>query len=146
MNFSIRDVTDADTPAIAALASELGYQTDIDAMRDRLAKIRATDTDLAIVAVNGNHEVIGWLQAHAALIIESGFRVEITGLSVSSKSRRSGVGRALVAQAERWARARGAAAVVVRSNVSRVESHLFYPALDYELTKTQHVYRKKLES
>ena len=93
-----------------------------------------------------NGAVIGWLQAHAGSSLESGLRVEIVGLVVTGLARRTGVGRALVAEAERWARSRSADTLVVRSNVRRAESHRFYPALGFSLAKTQHVYSKQLAS
>jgi GNAT superfamily N-acetyltransferase len=78
-------------------------------------------------------------------VLESGFRVEIVGLVVAEDCRRHGVGRELVQRAEQWAAGLGAATVVVRSNTKREESHRFYPALGYAATKTQAVYRKRLE-
>jgi GNAT superfamily N-acetyltransferase len=54
------------------------------------------------------------------------------------------VGRALVAEVEGWASARGLREVSVRSNVARAESHPFYERLGYVRAKTQHVYRKVL--
>ena len=61
-------------------------------------------------------------------------------------SRRSGagIGRALVIEAERWVVRIGAAAIVVRSNVHREESHAFYSSLGYTAAKRQIVYRKRL--
>jgi predicted N-acetyltransferase YhbS len=143
---SIRHATEADAEAIAQLSATLGYATPPDLMSSRLRAILASETDLVIVALASTGAVVGWLQGHAAHIIESGFRVEITGLIVSPEVRQSGIGRALVAEAERWARAKGAGMIVVRSNVQRVESHAFYPALGYARTKHQVVYRKVLES
>ena len=32
----------------------------------------------------------------------------------------------------------------LRSSVDRTEAHMFYPALGFERSKTQHVYRKSL--
>jgi len=58
--------------------------------------------------------------------------------------RRRGIGRLLVECAESWAVRVGAQAIVVRSNVKRLESHAFYVALGYENTKTQSVYRKRI--
>ena len=77
-------------------------------------------------------------------MIEVGAWVEIVGLVVSSKARRSGIGRRLIAEVERWAASLGAERVVVRSNTKRDESHRFYPAMGYEMVKTQAVYQKKL--
>jgi GNAT superfamily N-acetyltransferase len=107
-----------------------------------LEAIISSSSDFVVVSVDSSGQVVGWLQAHAARIVESGFRVEITGMVVAPEARRRGVGRLLVAEAERWASERSAEAIVVRSNVDRVESHSFYPALGYRLTKTQRVYRK----
>jgi predicted N-acetyltransferase YhbS len=141
---SIRRATGADTDSIARLAGELGYAVEPEKMPGHIQAILASTTELLIVAVDASGGVVGWLQAHAAHIVESGFRVEITGLIVSPAFRRQGVGRSLVANAEHWARTASAEAIVVRSNAKRLESHAFYPALGYASIKTQVVYRKPL--
>jgi GNAT superfamily N-acetyltransferase len=142
----IRNAIEQDALAMAELSATLGYDANADVIASRLHALVDSQADLVIVASDPElgGTVVGWLQAHAAHIVESGFRVEITGLVVSPEHRRHGAGRALVSKAERWARTISAEAVVVRSNVSRVESHLFYPALGYTATKTQTVYRKKM--
>ena len=77
-------------------------------------------------------------------MLESGESAELTGLVVASAARRLGVGSALVAAAEEWARANGFSSLRVRSNVTRAESHPFYEKLGFERAKTQHAYRKAL--
>lgn len=139
----IREAALTDADAIAALSCELGYAATPAAAAERLARILGQPDQRACVAVVDGR-VVGWAQAHATTILESGFRAEIVGLIVGDAARRRGVGRALVHELERWAAEIGATSLVVRSNVSRVESHRFYPALGYELTKTQSVYRKQL--
>jgi GNAT superfamily N-acetyltransferase len=141
---SIRRATAEDTEGVARLSDALGYPVDLPVMGRRLRAIAQSDADLLVVAVTAQEEVAGWLQAHASHIVESGFRVEITGLIVSPSARRRGAGRALVAEAESWARGLEAEALVVRSNLQRHESHPFYAALKFEPTKTQQVYRKLL--
>jgi predicted N-acetyltransferase YhbS len=141
---SIRPATEEDAPSVAQLSEALGYKANPEAIQRRLTAILASEADLMIVAVDSTDAIVGWLQAHAADIVESGFRVEITGLIVAPEARRHGVGRLLVARAEQWARGICAEAIVVRSNVQRAESHIFYPALGYSATKTQKVYRKVL--
>jgi len=140
--FLIRRATEADAEAVARLSGTLGYAAAAEVTRERLRAIIGSDSDWVVVAVDSDERVVGWLQAHAARIVESGFRVEITGMVVAPELRRRGVGRLLVAEAERWASDRSAEAIVVRSNVERVESHSFYPALGYRLSKTQNVYKK----
>lgn len=141
---SIRVATAQDAEPIAQLSGTLGYSASTEVMRQRLGTILKLPSELLIVALDSNNRVIGWLQAHASHVIESGFRVEIMGLIVSPEVRRCGVGRSLVQEAERWATAQSAPAIVVRSNVQRIESHAFYPALGYAAAKTQNVYRKTL--
>jgi len=143
-SISIRRATEDDAGSIARLSGELGYAVCEKTMRSRVQAILESTADVLIVAVDSSGTVVGWLQAHAAHVVESGFRVEITGLIVSPAFRRRGVGRSLVADAERWARTISAEAVVVRSNIKRTESHAFYQSLGYTSTKTQVVYRKAL--
>ena len=143
---TIRAAVESDAESIAQLSCTLGYTATAEMIGERLRAVCGSENDLVLVAMGDSGTVIGWLQAHASHVIESGFRVEIAGLIVSPQARRCGVGRALVTRAEEWGRQLGAEAVVVRSNVQRVESHAFYPALGYGVSKTQRVYRKKLAS
>jgi GNAT superfamily N-acetyltransferase len=91
-----------------------------------------------------SNTVSGWIQASTCDTLESGWRVEIIGLVVSATCRRTGIGRALVAAVEEWAKGTAATTIIVRSNVQRSDSHSFYPAIGYEKSKTQHLYKKTL--
>jgi GNAT superfamily N-acetyltransferase len=137
----IRTAQVSDAREIAALTRELGYPADECVLAGRLANLLPKDDQLLIVAATGD-QLDGWLQAHVSETLESGVRVEIVGLIVAQKSRRCGIGRALVAAAEQWAGEKRAEAIVVRSNQLRAESHHFYPALGFALSKVQKVYRK----
>ena len=141
---TIREACLSDSADIARLTIELGYAGDSGDMRGRLERI-ATQRDQVVFVAILDGRVVGWLQAHASVSLESGYRVEIVGLIVEVVARRHGVGRALVQQAERWALEIGSDVVVVRSNVKRVESHDFYPPLGFRSAKTQAVYRKVLK-
>ena len=136
----IRPMLEGDAEAVAALAGELGYPCEADTIRKRIKAIG--ESGLLLVAVT--NEPVGFIQTNRICIIEAGFRVEIVGLVVSSAVRRSGIGRQLIAEVERWAASIGAEAVVVRSNTKRKEAHDFYPAMGYAQIKTQAVYQKQL--
>jgi GNAT superfamily N-acetyltransferase len=131
---------DADAEAVATLARELGYPNEIEAIRGRIRAIG--ESDLLLVALDASDKAVGFIQGHCVCIIEVGFRVEILGLVVSSSTRRSGIGRRLIAEVENWASKIGAEVVSVRSNTKRIEAHLFYPAMGYKQIKTQAVYEK----
>jgi GNAT superfamily N-acetyltransferase len=143
---NLRRAVESDAEAIARLTDELGYPSNADAIRARVRAVSASPADLLLVSTNSAAEPVGWLQAHAAHLVESGYRVEILRLVVSAGYRRRGHARALISEAEKWARSIGAVAVVVRSNLKRVESHAFYPACGYESVKTQQVYRKAIDT
>jgi GNAT superfamily N-acetyltransferase len=142
--FLIRRAVEEDAETLARLSATLGYGADGRVIRDRLPVILASDSDLLIVAADSSGRVVGWLQACATHRLQSGPGVEITGLVVDQGLRRCGVGVRLVAEAERWAKGRSAEGMVVRSNLQRVESHCFYPALGFDRDKTQAVYQKDL--
>jgi predicted N-acetyltransferase YhbS len=141
---TVRTANLQDVAAIARLSGELGYPYDAAAIEARVRKVTAQKHHLLLVAQNDRAEVCGWLHAFGADYIESGFRVEIAGLVVAKAAQRSGIGRRLVGEAERWAGGIGAEFISVRSNINRVESHPFYQKLGYESKKTQQVYRKRL--
>jgi GNAT superfamily N-acetyltransferase len=145
MDFKVRAARPEDAGPIARLSKELGYPVDGRSTRERLRRILGRDDQRVVVAVAPDGAVCGWLQAQCNVVIESGLRVEITGLVVSEGVRRKGVGRCLVALAETWAREISAETIVVRSNTKRVESHAFYPSLGYLPSKTQVVYRKRAD-
>jgi GNAT superfamily N-acetyltransferase len=134
-----------DANEIARLCTQLSYPISDDAMRVRLDRLLSSPIHTVWVAQNGDR-LMGWITGEARVTLETGDRVEITGLVVDSTARRTGVGRLLVASVERWAKSRQCTQVVVRSNVSRSESHPFYENLGYARTKTQHAYRKVLDN
>jgi len=142
---TIREANLSDSVDIARLTVELGYAGDAGSIRWRLDQIASNRDQVVYVAVL-KERIVGWLQAHASVSLESGYRVEIVGLIVETAFRRYGVGRALVQQAERWALEFGLDIMVVRSNIKRVESHNFYHALGFSASKTQAVYRKVLKT
>ena len=95
------------------------------------------------VAKRGD-KTLGWLAVEQRLFLESGFKAEITGLVVSEDERRIGVGRELVMQAKTWAANHQLTELVVRSNISREHSHLFYQRIGFHHQKTSHQYQMEL--
>ena len=64
------------------------------------------------------------------------------GIAVSSACRRQGVGSALLAAGEEWARSMGAVAVRLVSGESRKGAHAFYQSLGYRGNKLQRNFKK----
>ncbi len=142
-SFALRRAHADDAGAIARLSAQLGYPTAAEAMRERLRALAARKAHCIRVAED-DHGMLGWIAAEQRLSLESGESIEIVGLVVDERAYRRGVGRALVASIEDWARECGMARVTVRSNVLREHSHPFYEGLGFTRCKTQHVYLRTL--
>jgi len=143
-NFDVRRATTQDANAIRRLADELGYPTAAGVMDQRVRAVVAGNNGLLLVAADSTNQAVGWIQANCAHLIDSGFCVEILGLVVSETVRRTGLGRLLMDAVAAWAVSIHAEAIILRSNVTRAESHSFYLALGYEKTKTSQAYRRIL--
>lgn len=127
----IREGTLNDAPTLAGLVTELGYPTSSGQMRRRLEGILA-DPGYRTLVWEEDGRVLGMIGLRKGLLYEGdeGF-VRISALVVCSEARGSGVGRALVAEAERLARELGCSLVVVSSGVHREDAHSFYRELGY---------------
>lgn len=140
---SLRPATAEDAAEIARLATQLGYPCDASQMDARLRAVLADPTRTVLVAAHGA-VLAGWVGVEHRTTLESGEKAEIVGFVVDAALRRSGIGRLLLAAAERWAAERGFTRLMVRSNTARLESHPFYEKYGYLRAKSQHVYFKAL--
>ena len=129
----------------AGQLAQLGYPSELDAVRNRLAGILRSAGQQLLVAVSpGGSGIDGYIGLERRLTLHQDEHVEITDLVVDAAVRRSGLGRALVMAGEQWAAQHGLHTVVVRSNVVRPESHPFYEGIGYQRMATSHVYRKQV--
>ena len=141
---NIRPMRDGDPEAVARLAGELGYPAAAGDIATRLAALSARSGDALFVAESPTGEVLGWIHVSEEATLTDGPIAEIHGLVVDTRFRSRGIGRALVAEAERWAISRGCPRVRVRSRIVREDAHRFYRARGYGVEKTQHVFSKPL--
>src|SRR5436190_4997150 len=128
---TIRDAKLTDAPALAALMCELGYKTTSAEMSRRLKSILSDPRYGSFVAEIDNEirGMIGTL-THASHE-HNDFSGKIIALVVSRKHRQSGVGRALIAAAEKDFASRNVSRVTLTTRFEREEAHLFYEALGY---------------
>jgi GNAT superfamily N-acetyltransferase len=143
--FSIRPAIPADSSAIAALYSALGYATTTAEMQARLGRVITDPAHAVLVAeLTGTREVAGAVHVSLYPILESDSAAQILGVVVSEKHQRHGLGRALMERAERWARERHCTIVFLRTNVLRTDAHSFYARLGYLNDRTQFAFQKRL--
>ena len=139
----VREATLDDAAAIVSLLAELGYPWTPDIVAERLKALKAIG-NTALVAQRGD-DVVGVLTLSAMLVLHRPKPVgRISAFVVTERCRGQGVGRTMVAAAERHLAANGCGLIEVTSNRRREEAHAFYERLGYE--RTSYRFAKPLES
>ena len=139
----IRRAIPEDVEALTDLVVQLGYSGTTDDIARRLTSLANTRSDDVFVAVEGGR-VAGFVHVSIVRTLENDAYSEIRGLVVDDRLRNRGVGNALVASAEEWARQRGLRRMRVRSNVTRDRARKFYEREGYVVTKVSNIFDKAL--
>jgi ribosomal protein S18 acetylase RimI-like enzyme len=129
---SIRDAELNDASELAVLMCELGYETKRTEMETRLKLILSNPAYKTFVAtVDGCVcGMIGTLTSSSYEHNDAGGR--ILALVTLSGARRRGIGRALIAAAERDFVQKGIRRVALDTRLTREDAHRFYESLGYE--------------
>jgi ribosomal protein S18 acetylase RimI-like enzyme len=131
-DLTIRTAEMNDAGALAQLMCELGYETTKSEMRMRLERI-ATDERYRTFVAARDGEVCGMIGTVTNPSYEhndpSG---RILALAILSTMRRRGIGRALIATAEKDFAKRGIRRVALNTQLTREDAHKFYESLGYE--------------
>jgi len=132
LTIEIREAREADGEAIAALISDLGHIMTADGVRDRINSDLTGDPQLV---ATDEGRVIGLCGLHIMTVIYRPSPVgRITILEVAEQHRGQGIGRALVAEAERRLSEAGCGMIELTSNERLVEAHQFYLRLGFDHT------------
>jgi len=141
---AVRMAGESDAIDLASLTAQLGYQVDPSELKARLSRILVRSDQRFVVAEDQRH-IVGWLHALVLEYVEANPFVVIGGLVVEKQSRRRGIGRLLMEDAEAWAKEQGCSVVRLWSSAGRTEAHRFYEQLGYKNIKTQHSFVKPLD-
>lgn len=129
---------------VTRLAEQLGYPNSVEEIAERFDEI-TNDPHYAIFVAKAEGKVLGWIQInHEPKTLLLGPRADIAALVVDENSRSQGLGKALILRAEEWARENNVPLVRVRSNSKREAAHRFYQREGYTLSKTSHIFVKKI--
>lgn len=137
---TIRTARLEDSPAIAVLATQLGYSTSAEQAEARLRDVLNRSDGAVLVAEGEDGTAIGWTHVVGAWRVENDPFAEIVAMVVDERHRGQRIGAALVEAAVEWAVRQGFGTVRVRSNVVRERTHAFYERLGFTRTKTQVVF------
>lgn len=141
----IRPARPADAADLARLTTQLGYAVDAGEQERRLVRVLAGGGDsLVLVAVDDADRPVGWIHVAALQLLELGDVAQVMGLVVDHAARSRGIGAALLAAGEGWAREHGYRSMEVASRESRADAHRFYEREGYERYKVSFRFRKAL--
>jgi len=139
----IRAMRRDDAGAVANLATQLGYPSSEVQLAERIAQVQGREEAAAMVAEDAGN-VVAWVHVELRRTLVADQHAQVMALVVDERCRGRGIGAALMAEAERWARKRGANAVRVASRTTREEARRFYERQGYRLTKTSNWFEKEL--
>jgi GNAT superfamily N-acetyltransferase len=112
---------------MALLLAQLGYPTSADEIPERIEAIER-EGGVAFLACSIDGRILGLASAARHATLHAGAQVAyITALVTSDDARGQGVGRAMVASVEQWARECGCTRLSVTSAEHRADAHAFYP-------------------
>jgi ribosomal protein S18 acetylase RimI-like enzyme len=131
---TIRAAESTDADALAVLMCDLGYETTSAEMQMRLRSILADSCYRTFVAVQSNKicGMIGTVCYHS--YEHNDLSGRIIAMVVSKGSRRRGIGRELIAVAEKDFAERKISRAALNTRLAREEAHEFYEKLGYERT------------
>jgi ribosomal protein S18 acetylase RimI-like enzyme len=132
LDLSIRVAEPNDAAALAQLMCDLGYETTQSEMQMRMERIGADECYRTFVAVLDGKVcgMISTLTSPSYKHNDPGGR--ILALATLSTVRRRGIGRALVATAEKDFAQRRIRRIALNTRLAREDAHKFYESLGYE--------------
>lgn len=135
----LTSITESEAKQICELSLQLGYNNDLDRLKQRLSDIIGLN-DHAIFVAKIDGEIVGWLHCLVCLRVESPIFVEVTGLVVHENNRGKQLGRHLIEATKQWSISKQIDQIKLRCNVTRKQSHQFYLSLGFSLSKEQKVF------
>jgi ribosomal protein S18 acetylase RimI-like enzyme len=139
---TIRPAAASDADAIAALFTDEGYPAGPSDIVERLGRFSSAHSQVLVAEHEG--EILGFIAIHAMPRFEHDDRiVRILALVVDAGARERGVGRALMAEAERIARDLDAAFIEITAGHHRPEARRLYESSGYDGSVAAYL-RKKL--
>ena len=139
---TIRVADSLDVKDIAFLSNQLGYPCSSDAARKFLNDLNQDPDHAVLVTDSDDHRLVGWVHVFITKRLFMDPFSEIGGLVVKDGFRGSGIGKSLLAAAEKWAFDQDCREMRVRSNIIRTDAHDFYLGQGYQDNKKQTVFIK----
>ena len=143
MTIAIREMEPTDIAVCRLLLLQLGYDLDLQETKRRYDAIKQKQ-DHAIFVGEQDGQVVALLHLYERPAFDKPPEVIVQALVVDQNCRGTGVGKAMMNIAERWALDRGFSSVALRSSVSRSDAHAFYNRIGYKVEATSRLFRNNL--
>lgn len=139
----IRDATLDDAPALAALSAQLGYATEPELLRQRLAWLIRHHEPVWLAKYHG--QAVGYLSAQRYVTLYLAAGLNITALVVDTNHQQLGIGRRLLDHAADYARSHQLAFLRANSGANREQAHSFYRRVGFQHEKDQKHFMRLLD-
>lgn len=143
LNIIIREFQMADVSYLTDLTNELGYDTTVDQMAERMNCITKLENYWTFVATT-NDRVVGYIGLNKNYFWEQdGYYLRVQALVVNNKFRHLGVGQKLMDSAEHTAKQIETKIIILNcgNRDERKYAHKFYAKLGFEPKSTGYVKR-----
>lgn len=123
-------------------SEDLGYSCDDKQVKDKLAKLDCEREAVFVAFID--ESLVGYVhvEKYETLYLET--MANILGLAVKSEYRNKGIGKILMAAAEKWAFDNNIKTMRLNSGAERVSAHDFYRHIGYNTEKSQIRFTKRL--
>ncbi len=129
----VRPATAADAAGLVPLLAALGYPAEAEVLAARMTALQSADPSGLVLVVERRGALLGFATLHETPVLHRPTAVgRITAIAVAPTAQGSGAGRALVAAAEAYFRARGLGRLEVTSGLTHLPAHAFYRHLGYQ--------------
>lgn len=136
---TVREMRAADCVDVSALLPDLGYSATARELRDRMNALRGWPHQQTFVALH-EHAIVGFCHIQGVPLIVTAGYTEIQALVVATRSRRQGVGKALLGRAVRWSIANRYDRIRLRSGLHRDDAHAFYEACGFTRQRASYAF------
>lgn len=141
---TVRKANISDSNSLVALSKQLGYETNEDFLIKRLETLKNRQQEVIVAEIN--NLVVGYIsyEPYYTLYMDPG--LNITALVVDNQYQNKGIGKALILEAEKYAKINNLAFLRANSSSRRIEAHKFYRKVGFDNEKDQKRFIKEIEN
>jgi ribosomal protein S18 acetylase RimI-like enzyme len=141
---TVRKANISDSNSLVALSKQLGYETNEDFLIKRFETLKNRQQEVIVAEIN--NLVVGYIsyEPYYTLYMDPG--LNITALVVDNQYQNKGIGKALILEAEKYAKKNNLAFLRANSSFGRIEAHKFYRKVGFDNEKDQKRFIKEIEN